>query len=90
MSFTRRDFVQTASVGAALGALGNITQAHAAGAQRSTGEAAKIIDLNNRVTFKQQLEENVGPVGLNLGSRHVEAKRPGVHSSDLQYNRDRP
>lgn len=64
MSFTRRDFVQTASVGAALGALGNITQAHAAGAQRSTGEAAKIIDLDNRVNFKQQLEENVGPVVL--------------------------
>jgi len=64
MSFTRRDFVQTASVGAALGALGNIRQVHAADAQRSTGEAAKIIDLDNRVTFKQQLEENVGPVVL--------------------------
>jgi heme-degrading monooxygenase HmoA len=64
MSFTRRDFVETASVGAALGALGNITQVHAADAQRSTGEAATIIDLDNRVTFKQQLEENVGPVVL--------------------------
>jgi heme-degrading monooxygenase HmoA len=64
MSSTRRDFVQTASVGAVLGVLGNITQVHAADAQRATEEAANIIDLDSRVTFKQQLEENVGPVVL--------------------------
>ena len=64
MSFTRRVFIETASGGAVLGALGNITQVHAGDAQHSTGEAAKIIDLDSRVTFKQQLEENVGPVVL--------------------------
>jgi heme-degrading monooxygenase HmoA len=64
MPFTRRDFVQTASIGAALGTLGEATPALAADAQRSTGEANKIIDLDDRVTFKQQLEHNIGPVVL--------------------------
>jgi heme-degrading monooxygenase HmoA len=64
MPFTRRDFVQTGSVGAVLGTLGEVTPALAADAQRSTGEAAKIIDLDDRVTFKQQLEHNIGPVVL--------------------------
>jgi len=40
-----------------------MTQVHGADAQRSTGEAAKTID-DYRLTFKQQLEENVGPVVL--------------------------
>src|ERR1700676_5371220 len=64
MPFTRRDFVQTGSVGAVLGTLGEVTPALAADAQRSTGEAAKIIDLDDRVTFKQQLGHNIGPVVL--------------------------
>jgi heme-degrading monooxygenase HmoA len=64
MPFTRRDFVQTGSVGAVLGTLEEVTPALAADAQRSTGEAAKIIDLDDRVTFKQQLEHNIGPVVL--------------------------
>ncbi|HJZ32726.1 MAG TPA: hypothetical protein VKF35_16530 [Hyphomicrobiaceae bacterium] len=41
-----------------------MTQVHGADAQRSTGEAAKTIDLDYCATFKQQLEENVGPVVL--------------------------
>ena len=66
MPFTRRDFVQTASVGAGavLGTLADATPTLAADAQRSTGEATKIIDLDDRVTFKQQLEHNIGPVVL--------------------------
>jgi Rad3-related DNA helicase len=65
MPFTRRDFVQTASVGAAaLGTLVEVTPALAADTQGSTGEATKIIDLDDRITFKQQLERNVGPVVL--------------------------
>jgi quinol monooxygenase YgiN len=64
MSFTRRDFVQTASAGAVLGTLGEVTPALAADDQRSAGEAAKIIDLDDRVTLKQQLEHNIGPVVL--------------------------
>jgi heme-degrading monooxygenase HmoA len=66
MPFTRRDFVQTASVGAgaALGTLGDATPTLAADAQRSTGEATRIIDLDDRVTFRQQLEHNIGPAVL--------------------------
>src|SRR5215831_20856365 len=64
MPLTRRDFVQTASVGAALGTLVEATPALAADAQGSTREATKIIDLDDRVTFKQQLEHNIGPVVL--------------------------
>ena len=64
MPFTRRDFVQTASVGAALGTLVEATPALAADAQGSPGEATKIIDLDDRVTFKQQLEHNIAPVVL--------------------------
>jgi len=64
MPFTRRDFVQTASVGAALGTLVEATPALAADAQSSTGGATKIIDFDDRVTFKQQLEHNIGPVVL--------------------------
>lgn len=63
MPFTRRDFVQTASVGAAFGTLVEATPL-AANAQGSTGAATKIIDLDDRVTFKQQLERNIGPVVL--------------------------
>ena len=65
MPFTRRDFVQTASIGAAaFGTPVEVTPALAADAQGSTGEATKIIDLDDRVSFKQQLERNVGPVIL--------------------------
>ena len=64
MPFTRRDFVQTASVGAAFGTLVEATPPRAADAQGSTGAATKIIDLDDRVTFRQQLEHNIGPVVL--------------------------
>jgi heme-degrading monooxygenase HmoA len=64
MPFTRRDFVHTASVGAALGTLAEATPALAADAQGSPGGATKIIDLDDRVSFKQQLEHNIGPVVL--------------------------
>ena len=40
------------SRGAALGTLGEATPALAADALGSTGEATKIIDLDDRVTFK--------------------------------------
>ena len=43
---------------------GEVTPTLAADAQGSTGEAAKIIDLDDRVTFRQQLEHNIGPVVL--------------------------
>jgi heme-degrading monooxygenase HmoA len=53
-----------ASLAAVLGTVGEVTPTLAADAQGSTGEAAKIIDLDDRVTFKQQLEHNIGPVVL--------------------------
>jgi heme-degrading monooxygenase HmoA len=57
MSFTRRDFVKTASIGTVLTSLPEIAPAAAEG-------APKIVNLDDRVTFKQQLEHNIGPVVL--------------------------
>jgi hypothetical protein len=57
MSFTRRDFVKTASIGTVLTSLLEIAPAAAEG-------APKIVNLDDRVTFKQQLEHNIGPVVL--------------------------
>jgi quinol monooxygenase YgiN len=63
MSFTRRDFVKTASIGTVLTSLLEIAPAAAEGAP-ATGQGAKIVNLDDRVTFKQQLEHNIGPVVL--------------------------
>jgi quinol monooxygenase YgiN len=63
MPFTRRDFVQTASIGAALGALFDMAPAAAEGAA-AAGQGTKIVDLDDQVTFRQQLEHNIGPVVL--------------------------
>jgi heme-degrading monooxygenase HmoA len=57
MSFTRRDFVKTASIGTVLTSLLEIAPAAAEG-------MPKIVNLDDRVTFKQQLEHNSGPVVL--------------------------
>jgi quinol monooxygenase YgiN len=57
MSFTRRDFVKTASIGTVLTSLLEIAPAAAEG-------APKIVNLDDRVTFRQQLEHNIGPVVL--------------------------
>jgi heme-degrading monooxygenase HmoA len=63
MSFTRRDFVRTASVGTVLTSLLEIAPAAADGAP-AAGQGTKIVNLDDRITFKQQLEHNVGPVVL--------------------------
>jgi hypothetical protein len=63
MSFTRRDFVKTASIGTVLTSLLEIVPAAADGAP-ATGQGTKIVNLDDRVTFKQQLEHNIGPVVL--------------------------
>jgi heme-degrading monooxygenase HmoA len=63
MPLTRRD-LQIASVGAALGSLLEFAPALAATADSTSGHQAKIVNLDDRVTFAQQLEHNVGPVVL--------------------------
>ena len=67
MSITRRKFVGAASVGAALGSvLPTPFAGRAQGAENSgqAGHKAKIIDLDDRVGFAQQLEHDVAPVVL--------------------------
>jgi heme-degrading monooxygenase HmoA len=64
MPFTRRDFVQSVLPGAALGPLAEATPAVAAAAQAPPGEPIQIIDLDDRVTFKQQLQHKIGAVVL--------------------------
>ena len=63
MSFTRRDLVRTASIGTVLTSLLGIVPAAADGAP-ATGQGTKLVNLDDRVTFKQQLEHNIGPVVL--------------------------
>ena len=63
MPFTRRDFLQTASIGAALGSLLEIAPASAE-IVPAAGQGTRIVDLDDRITFRQQLEHNVGPVVL--------------------------
>jgi heme-degrading monooxygenase HmoA len=63
MPFTRRDFVQTAPIGTVLAAFQEIEPAPAEGAS-GAGQGTKIVNLDDRVTFRQQLEHNVGPVVL--------------------------
>jgi heme-degrading monooxygenase HmoA len=61
MPFTRRDLVQTISVGAAFAALMETAPTAAAPA---AGEGVEIVNLDDRVTFTQQLDQNIGPVVL--------------------------
>jgi hypothetical protein len=60
MPFTRRDLVKTASIGTVLASVLEIVPAIAEGALASS-QGAKIVNLDDRVTFKQQLEHNIGP-----------------------------
>jgi heme-degrading monooxygenase HmoA len=62
-NIARRDFVRTVSVGAALSSLLAIAPAPAAGSP-SAGGGTTIVNLDDRITFKQQLEHNIGPVVL--------------------------
>jgi quinol monooxygenase YgiN len=61
MPLTRREVVQTASLGAVLASV--LTATPAVGAS-SAGQGINIVNLDDRVTFKQQLEHNTGPVVL--------------------------
>lgn len=63
MSFTRRDFVQTTTVGTTLCSL--LAAAPAAAADTpAIGQVVTIINLDDRITFKHQLAHNAGPVVL--------------------------
>jgi hypothetical protein len=57
MPLTRRKVVQTTSLGAVLASLLKATPAVSAPA---AGQGTQIVNLDDRVTFKQQLEHNVG------------------------------
>ena len=61
MSLSRRDFVRSASIGAGLASVLEIVPASA---ESTAIQGTKIINLDDRVSFKQQLEHNVGPVVL--------------------------
>jgi heme-degrading monooxygenase HmoA len=64
MSFTRRDFVKTASIGTVLTSLLEILTSLLEIAPAAAEGTPKIVNLDDRVTFKQQLEHNSGPVVL--------------------------
>jgi quinol monooxygenase YgiN len=61
MPLTRRELVQTASLGAVLASLLRETPAVSAPA---ADQGTKIVNLDDRITFQQQLEHNIGPVVL--------------------------
>jgi heme-degrading monooxygenase HmoA len=63
MSLSRRDFVRSASIGAGLVSVLEIVPASAESTSTAS-QGTKIINLDDRVSFKQQLERNVGPVVL--------------------------
>lgn len=63
MSLSRRDFVRSASIGAGLASVLEIVPAFAESTPTAS-QGTKIINLDDRVSFKQQLERNVGPVVL--------------------------
>jgi hypothetical protein len=63
MSFPRGDFVGSASIGAGLASVLEIVPASAESIPTAS-QGTKIINLDDRVSFKQQLERNVGPVVL--------------------------
>jgi hypothetical protein len=74
MRLTRRELVQTASLGAVLASLLKATPAVSAPA---AGQGSRIVNLDDRVSFKQQLEHNVGPVVL----KRATARRTPIHCS---------
>jgi hypothetical protein len=62
MPFTRRNLLHTAPVCAAIVSLPDIAPAIAG---ESTGsDGLRTVNLDDRVTFRQQLEHNAGPVVL--------------------------
>ena len=63
MSLSRRDFVRSASIEAGLASVLEIVPASAESSPTAS-QGTKIINLDDRVSFKQQLERNVGPVVL--------------------------
>jgi heme-degrading monooxygenase HmoA len=63
MSLSRRDFVRSASIGAGLASVLEIVPAAAEGVPTAS-PGTKIINLDDRVSFKQQLEHSIGPVVL--------------------------
>ena len=63
MSLSRRDFVRSASIGAGLASVLEIVPAFAESTP-TVSQGTKIINLDDRVSFKRQLERNVGPVVL--------------------------
>jgi heme-degrading monooxygenase HmoA len=66
MPFTRRHLFQVTSAGAALGSLIEAVPALGAPSEPTaqTGHAAKIVNLDDRVSWAQQLEHNLAPVVL--------------------------
>ena len=63
MSLSRRDFVRSSSIGVGLASVLEIVPA-SADSSPTASQGTKIINLDDRVSFKQQLERNVGPVVL--------------------------
>jgi heme-degrading monooxygenase HmoA len=63
MSLSRRDFVGPSSIGVGLASVLEIVSASAESSPTAS-QGTKIINLDDRVSFKQQLERNVGPVVL--------------------------
>jgi hypothetical protein len=63
MSLSRRDFVRSSSIGVGLASVLEIVPASAESSPTAS-QGTKIINLDDRVSFKQQLERNVGPVVL--------------------------
>jgi heme-degrading monooxygenase HmoA len=61
MSLSRRDFVRSSSIGVGLASVLEIVPA-SADSSPTASQGTKIINLDDRVSFKQQLERNVGPV----------------------------
>jgi quinol monooxygenase YgiN len=63
MSLSRRDFVRSSSIGVGLASVLEIVPASAESSPTAS-QGTKLINLDDRVSFKQQLERNVGPVVL--------------------------
>lgn len=63
MSLSRRDFVKSASIGAGLASVLEIVP-DSAESTPTASQGSKIINLDDRVSFKQQLGRNVGLVVL--------------------------
>jgi heme-degrading monooxygenase HmoA len=61
MPLTRREVVQTASLGTVLASFLKATPAVSA---PTAGQGTRIVNLDDRVAFKQQLEHNIGPAVL--------------------------